>query len=197
MHDITYVSHRITARSAEKPVSIELARQQLRNEDLRADDALLLLLLRSSVQTIEQTYRLALLEQTVVQYHSQFPAGKDTPMLLRIAPLLSVTSIVYIDAAGATQTWSSSEYTFGHFNDISFVVPKYGYTYPTAITNNANAILITYEAGFGTKSENIPPQIIEAILLNVAWLYEYRENPEAKFSRASEDLLRPFYRFSC
>lgn len=195
-NDPTYTAYSISDRSAELPVSLELARMHLRNEDLRVDDALVRALILSATQNIEAQYGLALLEQTVVQTHNAFPASSDTPMLLRIAPLLSVTSIAYIDAAGATQTWSASQYTSGRFNNTAFIVPKIGYTWPSGLAKMPNAVTITYDAGYGTKSENIPEPIKQAILLNVGWLYQNREDPTATLSRASDHLLRPYYRFS-
>lgn len=195
-NDPTYTAYAISDRSAELPVSLELTRMHLRNEDLRVDDALVRALILSATQNIEAQYGIALLEQTVVQTHNAFPASSDTPMLLRIAPLLSVTSIAYIDAAGATQTWSASQYTSGRFNNTAFIVPKIGYTWPSGLAKMPNAVTITYDAGYGTKSENIPEPIKQAILLNVGWLYENREDPTATLSRASDHLLRPYYRFS-
>lgn len=195
-NDPTYTAYAISDRSAELPVSLELTRMHLRNEDLRVDDALVRALILSATQNIEAQYGLALLEQTVVQTHNAFPASSDTPMLLRIAPLLSVTSITYIDAAGATQTWNASQYTSGRFNNTAFIVPKIGYSWPSGLAKMPNAVTITYDAGYGTKSENIPEPIKQAILLNVGWLYENREDPTATLSRASDHLLRPYYRFS-
>lgn len=195
-NDPTYTAYAISDRSAELPVSLELTRMHLRNEDLRVDDALVRALILSATQNIEAQYGIALLEQTVVQTHNAFPASSDTPMLLRIAPLLSVTSIAYIDAAGATQTWSASQYTSGRFNNTAFIVPKIGYTWPSGLAKMPNAVTITYDAGYGTKSDNIPEPIKQAILLNVGWLYENREDPTATLSRASDHLLRPYYRFS-
>lgn len=195
-NDPTYTAYAISERSAELPVSLELTRMHLRNEDLRVDDALVRALILSATQNIEAQYGIALLEQTVVQTHNAFPASSDTPMLLRIAPLLSVASIAYIDAAGVTQTWSASEYTSGRFNSTAFIVPKIGYSWPSGLAKMPNAVTITYDAGYGTKSENIPDPIKQAILLNVGWLYENREDPTATLSRASDHLLRPYYRFS-
>lgn len=195
-NDPTYTAYAISDRSAELPVSLELTRMHLRNEDLRVDDALVRALILSATQNIEAQYGIALLEQTVVQTHNAFPASSDTPMLLRIAPLLSVTSIAYIDAAGATQTWNASQYTSGRFNNTAFIVPKIGYSWPSGLAKMPNAVTITYDAGYGTKSENIPEPIKQAILLNVGWLYENREDPTATLSRASDHLLRPYYRFS-
>ena len=195
-HDLTYTAHQITATSAELPVTLEIARMHLRNEDLRVDDSLVRGLIRSSERSIEQQYGLALLEQTVVQTHNAFPASSDTPMLLRIAPLLSVTTIVYIDAAGATQTWSAAEYISGKFNNTAFVIPKSGFSWPTGLASLPNAVTITYEAGFGASAEAVPDQIRQAMLLNIGWLYENREDPTSTMARASENLLRPYYRFS-
>jgi uncharacterized phiE125 gp8 family phage protein len=195
-NDHTYTAHRIAATSAELPVTIEAARQHLRNEDIRFDDNLVAGLIRSAASAIETGYGLALLEQTVVQYHRAFPCNSDTPMLLRIAPLLSVSKIEYVDAAGVTQTWNSAHYTAGHYNNTAFVVPKVGQSYPSGLWASPNSVVITYEAGYGDSADSVPAQIVQAILLQVGWMYENREDPIGNITRASDNLLRPFYRFA-
>lgn len=195
-NDSTYKSYKVLAKSAELPAAMALVRQHLRNEDLRFDDDLVASYIRAAAATIERQYGLALLQQTVAQYHSAFPNTSDKPMRLRIAPLLSITSVVYVDSEGAAQTWAADNYTTGHYNGMPILVPKVGVSWPTAKTDAPNAVVITYEAGFGTSSEAVPADIRSAMLLIIAHLYEHRDDPPMSLPRASDILLQPYYQFS-
>lgn len=193
----TYTAYQVTASSAELPVTLETARAHLRNEDLRYDDDYLTGIIRSAAAAVEKTYGMALLTQTIAQYHRKFPCAPDTPLLLRIAPLASVTSIQYVDSAGATQVWSASEYAYGHYNQTAFIVPKVGYSWPSDVANLPNAVTVTYQAGFGAKASAIPADIRAALLLTIGFLYENREDAPSTLPTAADNLLRPYYRFSC
>ena len=195
--DKTYSAHLITAKSAELPVMLEMTRAHLRNEELRFDDEYVRGLIWGASDAVEKQYQLALLTQTVVQYHRCFPCGSDTPLLLRIAPLISVTSIGYIDSGGNSQVWDATQYVTGRFNDTSFIVPKIGYSWPTDVAPNyPNAVTVTYQAGFGANASFVPTNIRSALLLMIAKMYEKREDPTAALPQASEHLLRPYDRFS-
>lgn len=197
MRDDTYTTYKVTTTSTELPVTLDLARAQLRNEDQRFDDEYVQFIIRSCSADIEKQYGLALLAQTVKQYHKAFPYTSDTPLLLRIAPLLSVTSIEYIDSAGDTQTWDSADYAAGHYDQTAFIIPKVGKTWPTGLAIHPNAVTITYSAGFGAKSSNIPENIRSALLLQITRKYDNREDSPSTMTMASENLLLPYYRFSC
>ena len=192
----TYTAYQVTAASAELPVTLEMVRAHLRNEDLRYDDEYVSARIRAAAAGIEKQYGLALLTQTIRQTHSAFPATSDTPLLLRIAPLISVTSIGYIDSAGNTQTWSASEYASGHYNQTAFIIPKTGYSWPSGLAVRPDAVIITYQAGFGSKASNVPADISSALLLQVGYLYENREDAPQTLATAADNLLRPWYRFS-
>lgn len=195
-HDKTYEAYKVVTPGIELPVTLELVRMHLRNEDLRADDELVRAYIRTAAATVERTYGLALIEQTIDQYHSAFPANSDQPVLLRVAPLISITSVTYVDSAGDTQTWDADEYTTGRINGQPVIVPKVGYTYPSGLTTRPNAVTITYKAGFGLSADSVPNDIRSALLLMVGHLYENREDPPNSLPRASEALLHPWYRFS-
>ena len=198
MQDTTYRSYQVTVPNTELAVTIERARQHLRNEDLHYDDDYLRGLIRAAADMVERTYGLALLTQTVKQYHTAFPCATDQPLLLRIAPLTTVTSIQYVDSAGATQTWTSAEYTSGSFNSAHFIIPKTTYNWPTDVnTDLPNAVTVTYQAGYGAKPSTIPPLIQSALLLIITDLYENRGDAVRNMPTASERLLQSFYRFSC
>lgn len=196
-NDTTYRAYQVTAKSSELPVTLDMARMHLRNDDLRYDDDYLISVIHAAGAVIEKQYGLALLTQTVKQYHQAFPACSDTPLLLRIAPLLSVTSIQYVDGAGDTQTWDAAEYNAGHYNQTAFIIPKVGYTWPSGLADTPNAVTITYQAGFGAKASTIPPDIRGALLLMIGSMYENREDSPSTLPMASQNLLMPYYRFSC
>lgn len=195
--DNTYTAHRVSVPNAELPVTLELSRAHLRNEDLRYDDEYVKSVIRAAAGLVETQYGMALLNQTVVQYHRSFPCSTDTPLLLRIAPLVSVSSIEYMDGEGNTQTWSSAEYAAGHFNNTAFIIPKPNYAWPSVRVGQPNAVTITYTAGFGAKASQVPDAIRSALLLIIGALYENREDAPSTLPLASENLLRPYYRFSC
>lgn len=196
--DSTYCSYIVHSPNSELPVTLDRVRQHLRNEDLQHDDEYLRGVIRAASDYVERTYGLALLTQTIEQYHSNFPCDSSQPLMLRIAPLLSVSSIQYTDSAGATQTWTSSEYTSGNYNGRPFIVPKVGYSWPSGVNmNQPNAVTVTYEAGYGAKPSTVPPVVTQALLLKVTDLYENRNDPPRDRQTASDLLLQPFYQFSC
>lgn len=194
--DTTYRAYEVTSANSELPVTIETVRYHLRNEDLTFDDDLLRIYIKAACNYVERTYGLALLTQTIKQYHAEFPGHSNAPILLRIAPLISVTSIVYTDSAGVTQTWSGAEYTSGRYDLGGFIVPNSNYTWPGSVATLPNAIAVTYQAGFGAKPSNIPPAITQAILLLVGDMYSRREDSVQAMPRASESLLAQWTRFA-
>lgn len=194
--DTTYRAYNVHTANTELPVTLEQVRYHLRNEDLHFDDALLTAYIRAAAGYVERVYGLALLTQTIKQYHSEFPCGSDTPLLLRIAPLVSITSIVYTDSAGVSQTWTASQYTSGRLDLGGFVVPAIGYTWPGSVASLPNAVTVTYQAGFGAKPSTLPAPITQAILLMVGDMYSRREDSVATLPKASEHLLLPWYRWA-
>lgn len=194
--DTTYKAYYVSTPATELPVTLEQVRYHLRNEDLRFDDELLKQYIRAAAGYIERTYGLALLTQTIKQYHSEFPSVSNTPLLLRIAPLASITSIVYTDSAGVSQTWTAAEYTSGRLDLGGFVVPGIGYSWPGSVATLPNAITVTYSAGFGAKPSTLPFPITQAILYMVADMYTRREDSVVALPKASEHLLLPWYRWA-
>lgn len=195
MQDTTYRAYKVTTPNAELPVTLEAARYQLRNEDLSYDDEHVRRLIKAVADEIERTYGLALLTQTIVQYHSQFPDNSSTPMLFRISPLVSVTHVKYLDPDGVEQTWSSDEYTTGPYNMTSFLLPKPGKNWPTDVALHLpNAVRITYSAGFGASASYIPATINMAMLNKISDLYVNRDNPARTMSTAADRLMDNYWR---
>ncbi len=105
----------------------------------------------------------AFITQTWDDRRYGFPC--DGVIWLPKAPLVSVTSVSYVDPAGATQTWSSALYTVdapsGPKARVGCIVPNYGEIFP-ATRDVVNAVTIRFVAGYGAASA--VPALIKACL---------------------------------
>lgn len=90
------------------------------------------------------------------------------PIVLQKPPLVSVTSVAYIDTNGVTQTLSSSLYTVVPSSDHSpgYIVPIYGGVWPST-RSVPNAVTVRYVAGY-TTAALVPARIKHAMKLLIA-----------------------------
>ncbi len=190
-----YKAYTIYTPNAELPVTLDDVKKHLRMDDLSHDDDSIMAYIMSASRNVEKQYGIALLTQTVKEYWSAFPCLTTEPLLLRIQPVQSITSIEYLDENGLTQTWDEEEWAFGGYNGATFIVPTPDHTWP-ATWSVPNAITITYEAGWGDLPTNVPNDITQALKFMVADYFERREDSPQTFTRASENLLRPYYRWA-
>lgn len=181
---------RILAPAA-MPVSLAELKAQTRilSED---EDALMAGYLRAAVEHVEQYTGLGLIEQTWTQAFATF----SDPMILRRRPLLSVVSVAYLDAAGATQALDDAEYSVagvGADKSPGTVRRASGGTWPTAL-DVEEAVTVTYQVGFGETHNDVPELIRHAILLTAATWFIYREDLSSErvseVPGASKALLR-------
>jgi len=89
------------------------------------------------------------------------------------APLISVTSIVYVDLDGVSQTLASTDYRVDAITEPGRITVGYELSWPDT-RDITNAITITYIAGYGNAAA-VPDSTKAAIKLLVAHLYEHRE----------------------
>lgn len=99
-------------------------------------------------------------------------------LALPMPPLDSITSIVYVDSAGTSTTWSATEYQVDAAGFVGRIAPAYGYSWPSFTPRTFNAITITYKAGYGPLASDVPSEIKSAILLVLGDLYESREDSD-------------------
>jgi len=104
---------------------------------------------------------------------SSFPSGYDA-LVLPIGAVQSVTSITYVDTAGAVQTWASDQYRTQTNLLQARIRPALNlYAYPnTAIIDDAVRIAVV--AGYANQAA-VPEMAKHAIRLLVAHWYENRE----------------------
>lgn len=93
---------------------------------------------------------------------------------LPLPPLVSVTSITYIDSAGATQTLATDRYIVGISTEPGRITPAVNYTWPETQSGRMESVSITYVAGYGTAAQ-VPWGIKVAIMQMAATWFENRE----------------------
>lgn len=101
-----------------------------------------------------------------------FPRGRR--FSLPKAPLQSVTSITYLDTAGASQTLATSVYgVLTDYSQPGCIYLKDSQTWPT-VDDADNAIVVRFVAGYGAASD-VPDSIQHAIRLLAGHWVENRE----------------------
>lgn len=157
---------RITVAPTVEPVTLAEAKLHLR-VDVADDDALITRLISAAREQCEQELDRAVAPQTVQLLLDAFPAGA---ILLPKGPVTAITSVQYVDTAGATQTIGSSNYALDDAQVDAWLLPAYGYDWP-ATRDEANAVRVTYTAGWAT----CPAAVRQWILLAVGTMYASRE----------------------
>jgi uncharacterized phiE125 gp8 family phage protein len=112
------------------------------------------------------------------------------------APAQSVTSISYVDSAGASQTLATNQYAVDVSTPIGRIEPSYDVVWPT-VRNQAKAITVRFVAGYGSSPGSIPEPIRQAMLLLIGHWYEQREtvnvgNITGELPFATSALLSPY-----
>lgn len=162
---------------AKLPVTLQEAKDHLR-VDHNDEDSLIELYLKAACNHIERVIcKRAFVIQTLELVLDSWPIYE---IKLPRPPLQEVLSVKYTDADGVEHTIDPGEYIVDKDSEPGRIVPIDGWTacplYPV------NAIKIQYKAGYPPGGEggddltaNIPADLINAILLLTAQLYEYRE----------------------
>lgn len=157
-------NYTVTVEPAVEPITLTDLKTRLRITVSEFDDELTHLIKAARKQVELDSHR-ALIEQTVTLNLDAFPAGKVIE--LRKPPVSSVTSVAYVDDNRASQTFASSKYTV----DLNSTPPRIMLldeeTWETTEPNYPGAVTVTFVAGYGTATTDLP---VEAILATVEWV---------------------------
>ena len=92
---------------------------------------------------------------------------------LGMGPVISVTSVTYLDANGSEQTLDTSDWELDTFSEPARLYRAPGVQWPT--TQAApNAVTIAYTAGYGDTAAAVPASLKHWMLLALSDLYENR-----------------------
>lgn len=191
-----------------EPVSVDLARQHCRI-DHSSDDVLLARYLRTARGRAERFLGRALITQTlrwVMRHEPPRGALPALPMAMMVWPLIEsmpqlwdqqinlprspvqqVTNVVIMDRDGTTSTLvQGTDYTVDTLLEPARL-RLCTVTYPVWVEH----IEIDFVAGYGATGDAVPDEVITAILMLTAWLYENRGDAAAEMPDAVQALLWP------
>lgn len=159
-----------------EPIDLALAKAHLRL-DTDTENTLIDALIRSSREYAEAFTGRPLITQTWDDKRDGFPCDGG-PIWLPKSPVSAVSSITYLDTAGATQTWSSSDYRTdlptGPKAAKARITPGHGLSYPSTY-GVMNAVTVRFVCGYGTSGDAVPAPILQAMLLLIGHGYQTRE----------------------
>lgn len=141
--------------------------------DHSTEDTYIAALVTAATKHCEEVLSKALITQTLALNLDGFPTCRQIDLMR--PPLQSVTSVQYVDDAGATQTFSSANYHVDTNTTPGRIVLDDTATWPST-DDRPNAVTITYVAGYGDASSDIPEDIKQAVYLIVGEWYRNREN---------------------
>jgi len=98
------------------------------------------------------------------------------PSMIELArpPVQSVSSVYYINTSGVDTLLASTDYRVDVASLYGRIEPAYGTVWPST-QSVVNAVKVTFTAGYGTSSANVPAAIKEAIKMLAADIYEHPE----------------------
>jgi uncharacterized phiE125 gp8 family phage protein len=178
------------------PVSVEEARQHCRI-DSYDEDVLLQMYVQAATAHLDGYTGIlgrALITQTWQADFDAFCTRLDVPL----GPNAVVTSVTYYDGYNAEQ--EADDTLYGVYTDArgAYVALKTGQSWPS-VYDRADAVRVTWTAGYGAAAASVPAAIRAAILLMVEDMYA---NRGAKLDDPMPDnptvdrLIRPFRRLS-
>ena len=136
------------------------------------EDDLVEQLIKSARRMAENFCASSFIDTTWIWYREFF----SDVMIMPVGPLDSVTDIKYLDSGGSEQTLASSVYQVDTKHRLGRVVIDVQQNWPTISSDKVNPVFITFKAGFGTATTDVPDAIKDAILRMIGTLYETRED---------------------
>lgn len=160
----------ITTEPSVEPVSLAEAKLYLRVTNDAQDDVITSLI--EAARKYAELYCNRAFIDTV--FDQSYDFGFPDVFYLTPVPVDSVTSITYLDEAGASQTLSSSLYRTDVASEPGRIEPAYGEVWPTTYPV-INAVTVRFKSGYGTAGTDVPEGIRTAIKMLVGMWYEHRE----------------------
>jgi uncharacterized phiE125 gp8 family phage protein len=169
---------------------------QIRVElDTADEDSLLNLLIQAAREKLETDTRRAFIQRQFTLMLDQFPYWGQLDrqsiertsqavgvfygggIFVRLAPVVSIDSVKYLDTTGTQQTLPSdgSAYVTDIISEPARIYPAYGIPWPITRWQN-NAIQIGLTAGYGTTASKVPARARQAILMLASHWYWHRES---------------------
>lgn len=184
---------RISDPGAE-PITLTEAKLHLRVEHT-VDDDLITALIQAARERAEHLLGRSLITQIWTRVLDAFPTAE---IELGVPPVQSISSVAYIDGNGDSQTMPSADYSLDNTTLPGWVLPSENLsTWPSTL-DTANAVTVTFVAGYGASGTAVPAAIKAWMKMEIGTLYKHREAIMAGVSVAElpggfhERLLDPY-----
>lgn len=164
---MSWLETTVSAEPAAEPVSIDQARAQCRAEGA-TDDATLTGYIKAARIHVEKYCGIRLVTQTIEMRCSSF---HDFERLAE-APIQTITSIAYLDPAGASQALALGVYQPVLYGLSPRIRLKPNQSYP-AVYAADDAITVVAQAGYGLAAA-VPQPVVQAQLLLIGQWYDNR-----------------------
>lgn len=159
----------ITAPATE-PITLQEAKIHLRVDDSEEDTSISMAIQTARQEAEHMTGR-ALITQTWERVLDAFPAGA---IELGNPPIISITSVKYLDPNGVEQTLAGSAYTIDAVKMPGWLHPAAGTTWPNTQTDVPNAVRVRFLCGYGAASA-VPANVRRWMLLRIGTMHEHRQ----------------------
>ena len=157
--------HTVTVAAASEPVTVTQAKAQCRVDGTDSDTEITALI-AAARSYVESYCGRVLITRTITAKCDSFADFAQFP----IVPLASVTSVSYVDGAGATQTLSTDVYEVRTDGLTASLALKSGQSWPSIQSGSR----ITVTAVVGASAA--PEAVMHAMLLLIADWYDQRGN---------------------
>ena len=131
-----------------------------------------------------------------------FPCGA---IVLPFPPVSSITSVSYVDTAGATQTWTAgatgytTQLPAGPHCGPALIYPSYGISYPSTRSQRAS-VTVRFVCGYGAEARHVPSSLMSAMKLLIGHWYVHREAVDTGINTVTsvlplgvDSLVMPFW----
>lgn len=153
-------------------ISLQDAKDHLRVTST-AEDSLITDCIKSATEFVERYTGHKFQSCTYTAYLDLDEMATYTPMeIWECYPITAITSVQYLDTAGATQTLSSSNYST---DVIECPARLYFTSFPSVKSNTLNTIRINFTAGY-TSKDLIPAEMLGWVKIMTAFFYETRQS---------------------
>ena len=160
---------------AVEPLTVAEAKLHLR-VDISDDDAYIGTLITAAREWVENYLDRTLITTQLILRAAEFPTEElelPRPPMVASGTATAVV-ITYTLADTTTATLSTALYRVDRTSTPGNVAPIINGTWPSDVIEDANAVAVTYWAGYGPTSASVPATIRHAMLMLIGHWYESR-----------------------
>ena len=164
----------VTSEPAVEPVTLTDLANHVRNDvsNLNAESGTIAIQLAAARQSVEELTGRALITRTQRLNLSALPRE----ILMPDAPLIAVSSFAYTDSDGASQTLTeNTDFIVDTASHPGRLKPARDMSWPSLRDGIYSPAQITYTAGYGLVSTDVPARLRQAVLMIAGHWYTFRE----------------------